>query len=141
MIPGVSLYRSSKNTAQIIPHFNFSLSYCHPAAEVTHMDKGANGNIEFVLQKWMEITQGRSLNVINAVWISARGVEQKERFLLTWRDEHWGSMGVPLLLGEEALRRSWAMGLGHAERSKREEMCNQGVKVMISERVENVWIF
>lgn len=71
---------------------------------------------------------------------SARGVEQ-ERLLLTWREEHQGSTGIPLLLGEEALRRSWAMGLGHPERSKREEMCNQGVKVMISERAENIWIF
>ena len=72
---------------------------------------------------------------------SARGVEQEGRFLLTWREERQGSTGVPLLLEEEALKRSWATGLGHPERSKREEMCNQGVKVMTSERAENIWIF
>ena len=72
---------------------------------------------------------------------SARGVEQEGRFLLTWREERQGSTGVPLLLEEEALKRSWAMGLGHPERSKREELCNQGVKVMTSERAENIWIF
>ena len=72
---------------------------------------------------------------------SARGVEQEGRFLLTWREERQGSTGIPLLLEEEALKRSWATGLGHPERSKREEMCNQGVKVMTSERAENIWIF